>query len=99
MKSKRPKFKSLAETLDPVKHANLLRILADRGPFSRLTLRELEVVRVAGEASGAKEIAARLNIRVSTVYRHSLNIYRKLGVHSLAQAVEMGWRRFTGSKG
>ncbi|MCC2628708.1 MAG: hypothetical protein K0S14_2358, partial [Thermomicrobiales bacterium] len=52
-----------------------------------LTARELEVLDLLVERISNKEIASRLYIAPSTVKRHTLNIYRKLGVNSRREAV------------
>jgi DNA-binding NarL/FixJ family response regulator len=52
-----------------------------------LTRRELEVLRLLGSGKRAPEIAAELAISPKTVSSHIQNIFRKLDVHSRAQAV------------
>jgi DNA-binding NarL/FixJ family response regulator len=52
-----------------------------------LTPRELEVLRLLGSGRRAPEIAAELLISPKTVSSHIQNIFRKLDVHSRAQAV------------
>jgi two-component system, OmpR family, response regulator len=52
-----------------------------------LTRRELEVLQLLGSGSRAPEIAAELGISPKTVSSHIQSIFRKLGVHSRAQAV------------
>lgn len=52
-----------------------------------LTARENEVIRSASEGYRAKEIAERLHISTFTVQAHIRNIYEKLGVRSLSQAI------------
>ncbi len=52
-----------------------------------LTVRELEVLRLAAEGMGAREICDQLNLTHSTVKTHFANIYRKLGVSDRAAAV------------
>jgi LuxR family maltose regulon positive regulatory protein len=64
---------------------------APKAPFSNLleplSLREVEVLRlIAGGASNG-DIAQALTISLSTVKRHTGNIYNKLGVNSRTQAV------------
>jgi len=52
-----------------------------------LTPREREVLQLASEGLRAKEIAERLTISTFTVQAHIRNIYEKLGVRSLSQAI------------
>jgi DNA-binding NarL/FixJ family response regulator len=52
-----------------------------------LTPRELEVLQLLGSGRRAPEIAAELRISPKTVSSHVQNIFRKLDVHSRAQAV------------
>lgn len=52
-----------------------------------LTPRENEVLRSVSEGYRAKEIAERLRISTFTVQAHIRNIYEKLGVRSLSQAI------------
>ena len=52
-----------------------------------LTRRELEVLQLLGSGSRAPEIAAELGISPKTVSSHLQSIFRKLNVHSRAQAV------------
>jgi DNA-binding NarL/FixJ family response regulator len=52
-----------------------------------LTNRELEILRLVGDGLGNDEIAVVLHISGHTVASHIQNVYRKMGVHSRAQAV------------
>jgi LuxR family transcriptional regulator, maltose regulon positive regulatory protein len=56
-------------------------------PESPLTLRELEILHLLGQRLSAKEIAAQLNLSPNTVKRHRANIYQKLGVNRLTEAL------------
>lgn len=49
--------------------------------------RELEVLRLIAEGLSNQEIAERLFISAGTAKRHSIHIYRKLGVNSRTQAI------------
>ncbi len=55
--------------------------------IKRLTLRELEVLRVLAEGLSDQEIAERLHVSTGTVRNHFVNIFKKLGVHSRLQAL------------
>ncbi|MET4685107.1 helix-turn-helix domain-containing protein [Brevundimonas faecalis] len=52
----------------------------------KLTPRELEIVRLAGERLGDKEIAQRLGLSPRTVQNHLHRAYEKLGVSDRLQA-------------
>lgn len=62
-------------------------------PDTKLTTRELEVLRLVAEGHSAPEIATRLYIEPSTVKSHLQNVYDKLGVSERAAAVAEGMRR------
>jgi DNA-binding NarL/FixJ family response regulator len=53
---------------------------------TRLTARELEIVRLAGQGMTNKEIAAELSVELSTVKNHVHNALDKLGVHRRTEA-------------
>jgi DNA-binding CsgD family transcriptional regulator len=53
---------------------------------SKLTPRELEIVRLAGQRLGDKEIAQQLNLSPRTVQNHLHRAYEKLGVSDRLQA-------------
>lgn len=54
--------------------------------LTRLTFREEEVVRLASQGLGDKQIADALKISLLTVNTHLKNVYAKLGVHSRTEA-------------
>jgi DNA-binding NarL/FixJ family response regulator len=60
--------------------------------FSRLTPRELEVVRLLTVGNGNRQVAAKLGIRIRTVETHRANVMRKLGVHTLTQLIHLAVR-------
>jgi DNA-binding NarL/FixJ family response regulator len=62
---------------DPVRHA------------TALTPREREILRCVAQGYVSEEIGARLGISGQTVNAHIKNIYKKLHVHSRAQAVSL----------
>lgn len=52
----------------------------DTGSVDALTVRELEIARLAAERVRSREIAERLGLSVRTVDNHLGRIFRKLGV-------------------
>jgi LuxR family maltose regulon positive regulatory protein len=64
-----------------------LALTAQTGLAEPLTERELEILELLGARESNKEIAAQLYIAPSTVKRHTLNIYRKLGVNGRREVV------------
>lgn len=66
---------------------------SDGNEASSISSRERDVLRWVASGSTSAEIATRLEISVQTVNSHIKNIYRKLHVHSRAQAVILAARR------
>jgi len=60
----------------------------NRSLVEPLTKREFEILSLLGQRLRNKEIADKLFISVGTVKRHTINIYRKLNVHSRLEAVD-----------
>jgi two-component system, NarL family, response regulator NreC len=56
-------------------------------PLSRLTAREIEIVRLLAMGRGNKQVAKALRIRVRTVETHRRNAMQKLNLHTLAELV------------
>ncbi len=54
-----------------------------------LSNRELDIINLLAQRLSNKEIADKLFISTSTVKRHTINIYQKLGVNKRREAVEM----------
>jgi DNA-binding NarL/FixJ family response regulator len=66
----------------------------ERGPFEEhLTDREREVLELAGQGFGNREIARQLGISDHTVKFHLSTIYGKLGVSGRTEAIRLGLRR------
>jgi DNA-binding NarL/FixJ family response regulator len=59
---------------------------------AKLTIRELEVLRLLAGGLGQKEISGRLAISTKTVGTHIEHILMKLGVQSRTQAVALAYR-------
>ena len=59
-----------------------------------LSPREKEIVKLISEGLSSREIADSLNVSPRTIEAHRANIYRKLGMHNLADlikyAIKMG---------
>ena len=60
-----------------------------KGKLTTLTRREIEVLELLGEAEAASHLAARLFISTRTVESHLANAYRKLGVRTRSEAIEL----------
>ncbi|MGE5360749.1 MAG: response regulator [Bacteroidales bacterium] len=67
--------------------------LPDTFPRAALTPREVEVLRLAAEGLGNKEIADQLGTAAGTVKMHVQNILSKLGAADRAQAVAIAIQR------
>ncbi len=74
--------------IEKIMHTGKLEYLikSDLNQF-QLTQRELEVLKLLAQGKSNDEIAKELNLTVSTVKSHLLNIYGKLGVNKRIQAV------------
>jgi DNA-binding NarL/FixJ family response regulator len=59
---------------------------------TRMTPREIEIVRLLAEGKTNKEIAALLGVAVRTVETHRSKIMLKLGLHSLAELIHYALR-------
>ena len=57
-----------------------------------LTPRELQVLRLVAAGSSNKEIASELAVAVSTVERHLVNLYTKIGARGRADAIAYAFR-------
>ncbi len=56
-------------------------------PSCNLTLRERQVVALILSGEENKEIAAKMGIKLSTVYAHKKNLFLKTGMHTTSQLV------------
>jgi len=59
------------------------------GAVKKLTPREKMVLQAVAGGDASKVIASNLGISPRTVENHRRNIYSKLGIHSVAQAVRV----------
>lgn len=80
--------------LSPAAMARLLPALqgAYRGAGSRLTARELEVLRLLAAGTSTRKIASMLGISHNTARNHVQSILGKLGAHSKLEAVAVAVR-------
>jgi ATP/maltotriose-dependent transcriptional regulator MalT len=72
--------------------AEVLTSVTETGPFSMLTARECEVLRLVGEGKSNAEIAEQLYISHRTAQTHVANILGKLGVNTRAAAASYAAR-------
>ena len=80
-------------TVDPSLLGGVLEQLSGSDP-TRLTSRELEVLRMLHAGHPAERIARELHIAPNTVRNHVATVYSKLGVHSRSAAIV--WARERG---
>jgi DNA-binding NarL/FixJ family response regulator len=73
-----------------VSRRTLSRLVLAPSTESRLSTRELEVLRLLAEAKSNRDISRLLNISDGTVKRHLTNMYAKLGATSRLDAVRRG---------
>jgi DNA-binding NarL/FixJ family response regulator len=59
---------------------------------NKLTIRELEVLKLAAKGFSNKEISQKLNLKLSTVKGYMVEIFLKMGVSSRTEAVIIGLR-------
>jgi DNA-binding CsgD family transcriptional regulator len=81
----RSAFERLGAAPD-VRHVDQLAGASDSGRRDRLTVRELQVLRLLAKGITNKAIATELFLSEKTVNRHTSNIFDKLDVHSRAAA-------------
>jgi pimeloyl-ACP methyl ester carboxylesterase/DNA-binding CsgD family transcriptional regulator len=62
-------------------------------PVSELTSRETQVLRLVATGASNKEIAAELAVAVSTIERHLVNLYAKIGARGRADAIGYALRQ------
>jgi DNA-binding NarL/FixJ family response regulator len=61
-------------------------------PYTTLTAREQEVLRMLAEGMTAREVAAQLFISPKTVENHRTNLMKKLGLHSTVELIRYAAR-------
>jgi DNA-binding NarL/FixJ family response regulator len=67
-------------------------ITPHRDPYSSLTSREQEVMRMLAEGMTTKEVAAKLFISPKTVENHRTNLMKKLGLQSTVELIRYSAR-------
>jgi DNA-binding NarL/FixJ family response regulator len=84
-----------------VLHPAVARKLLSKNPSdeaSPLTDRELEILRLAGQGLGTREIASSLSLSTRTIEAHLTTIFNKLGAtnrtEAIARAATRGWLHF-----
>ncbi len=65
---------------------------APEAPFSRLSSREREIIKLVAEGKANKQIAHILSISIKTVESHRANIMEKLDLHSVTDLVRYAIR-------
>lgn len=80
-----------SKVLDILLDRSINPAVADCAP-TRLTQREIEVVKQMAEGVPAQEIAERLSLSVHTVYTHRKNIMRKLGANSASEVIRYAFQ-------
>ncbi|MEL7340089.1 MAG: response regulator transcription factor [Bacteroidota bacterium] len=80
-----------SKVLDILLDRSMNPAVADCEP-TRLTQREIEVVKQMAEGVPAQEIADRLELSVHTIYTHRKNIMRKLGATSASEVIRYAFQ-------
>jgi DNA-binding NarL/FixJ family response regulator len=63
-----------------------------RTPLSKLTLRQIEVLRLVAEGHRTREIANQLSLSVKTVESHRGEVMKRLGMHDVVSLVRYAMR-------
>jgi DNA-binding NarL/FixJ family response regulator len=66
--------------------------LERRAPLTKLTSRQIEVLRLVAEGRRTREIADRLNLSVKTVESHRGEVMKRLGMHDVVSLVRYALR-------
>jgi DNA-binding response OmpR family regulator len=75
------------------RHLQRRRSVLNEGAVVKLTKRELEVLQLFTHGLSQVEIARRLVVSPKTVGTHTERLFKKLGAHSRAQAVSLGYQQ------
>jgi DNA-binding NarL/FixJ family response regulator len=79
--------------LAPTVASTLVGLAGNRSPDSKLSPREVEVLKLAAEGATNQVAARKLLVSQTTIKTHLLHIYTKLGVRDRASAVATGYQR------
>ncbi|HEX4255219.1 MAG TPA: response regulator transcription factor [Streptosporangiaceae bacterium] len=79
--------------LAPTVASTLVGLAGNRSPDSRLSPREVEVLKLVAEGATNQVAARKLLVSETTIKTHLLHIYTKLGVRDRASAVATGYQR------
>jgi DNA-binding NarL/FixJ family response regulator len=79
--------------LAPTVASTLVGLAGNRNPDSRLSAREVEVLKLVAEGATNQVAARKLLVSETTIKTHLLHIYTKLGVRDRASAVATGYQR------
>ena len=84
-----------AVVLHPAVARGFFTLSRDEGDRQRLSVREMEILRLAAQGLRSSEIASQLSVSTRTVEAHFTRIFNKLGVSTrtaaVAHAIEHGW--------
>jgi DNA-binding NarL/FixJ family response regulator len=79
--------------LAPTVASTLVGLAGNRSPDSKLSPREVEVLKLVAEGATNQVAARKLLVSETTIKTHLLHIYTKLGVRDRASAVATGYQR------
>ncbi|HLH18112.1 MAG TPA: response regulator transcription factor, partial [Bryobacteraceae bacterium] len=80
----------LTKKVSRILQEDYIRELEDRGlddSYDLLTEREREILQLVAEGKTNKEVAALLDVSVTTVETHRTHILQKLGLHSVPELI------------
>ena len=86
------RFLRAGTTIEPLRHPDTAAGDGGRPAPNGLTAREVQILRTVAAGSTNKEIASELSLAVSTVERHLVNLYSKIGARGRADAIAFALR-------
>ena len=72
--------------------AAITKAIEKRTPLSKLTSRQIEVLRLVAEGHRTREIANQLSLSVKTVESHRGEVMKRLGMHDVVSLVRYAMR-------